>query len=585
MDTFGAARTLEGLTPSERVRVRILIDEVAERDRLIARAEGEKATFLAELATIAHHEGARSDAPNGIEGARRGMAAEVSAATHTHPTAAKHQLDDAEQFVGSYPAMHEALCDGRISVRHARAVVEAGGPLTPDARASLDHAAVPFAEASTPGDLKRIVKKQAAEIAPLSLRERHQRERERRFVTLTERDDGMSDLIIYLPTFEGRALYDRATEMAKAVKADRRRVRREFERASGPPPGASRPGTSDSRPGTRESYPGTNASGHDAGDAEQDRDRLGGGLNGIDGHANNSSGIIDDAVGSVAATDMRTTDQLRVDILTDLLLTGEPTGHDLHSSGTGAALADVQATVQVTIPVDQIIDPDDGTSWIDEGGLVSPDTARGIAGTATGWERLFYRPETGIIEYADHYRPSAAQRRALIGRDMTCRFPGCTVPARKSDIDHSRDYARGGATVQSNLAALCEGHHMMKHQSGWTLRQGAHGVIEWTSPTGRTYRDEPASRVFFQDMSAPRPDDPAPPWAAHAAAQAPPRAGSHDGVGELIDDLERTRSRRERAARERQFERDRDARNDAAARARAVERSDDEATPEEERER
>lgn len=409
--------------------------------------------------------------------------------------------------------MHDALCDGRISVRHARAVVDAGGPLTPDARASLDQAAVPFAEQSTPGDLKRIVKKQAAELAPLSLRERHERERARRFVTLTERDDGMSDLVIYLPTFEGRALYDRATEMAKIVTADRRRARRAHDREGG--------------------------------------------------HA------VDDAA-PAAATDLRTLDQLRVDILTDILLSAEPTGHDLHASGTGATLADVQATVQVTIPVDQMIDPDDGTSWIDEGGRVSPNTARIVAGSAAGWERLFYRPDSGTIERVDHYRPSAAQRRALIGRDMTCRFPGCTVPARKSDIDHSHDYARGGQTAQSNLAALCEGHHMMKHGSGWTLRQLADGVIEWTSPAGRTHRDEPASRVFFQPAPSPTRDDDRPEWARDGD---PPE--NRGDFRAHVESLEAKRRADERSAHERRIVQDRDARNNAAARARAAERADD----------
>lgn len=454
MDAERITRKLEGLDPRQRERARVLVDEVVECDRAIARAEGKKALLLAELAEIAHTEGERSAAPNGIEDARRAMASEIAAATHTHPAAAKHVMEEAEGFVSDYPRMREALCGGRISARHVRAVTDVGGVLDHDARASLDDAAVPFAETRTPGDLKRIVKQQVAQLDAVSLQERHERERAKRVVTLTERDDGMSDLLFYMPTFEARAISDRATQLAKAVKTDRRRVRRDSERA------------------------------------------------GEDG---------DDAPTAVAATDLRTTDQLRVDILTDLILTSSPTGHELHASGTGA-LAEVNATVQVTIPVEQIIDPSDGISWIDEGGLISPNTARSVAGRAAGWERLFYRPETGVIEHVDHYRPSAEQRRALIGRDVTCRFPGCTTPARRSDVDHTHDYARGGPTAVTNLAHLCESHHVMKHQSGWTVTQRAHGVMEWTSPTGRTYREEPASRVFFRPVAS-RDDDDPPPWA------------------------------------------------------------------------
>ena len=202
---------------------------------------------------------------------------------------------------------------------------------------------------------------------------------------------------------------------------------------------------------------------------------------------------------STAASDHRTFDQLRTDLLADILLTAAPTGHELHASGTGMALENVQATVQVTIPSTMIIDPDHGASWIDGGDLVSPDTARGLAARATGWDRLFVRPDTGAVLASDRYRPDTRQRRALLGRDMTCRFPGCTSLARQADLDHTHDWAHGGQTEIDNLACLCRGHHTMKHHSGWRLRQVGDGLLEWTSPTGVVYVDEPTSRVFFQE--------------------------------------------------------------------------------------
>lgn len=120
-------------------------------------------------------------------------------------------------------------------------------------------------------------------------------------------------------------------------------------------------------------------------------------------------------------------------------------------------------------------------------------------GDTTGWERIFHRPDDGGVTAVDHYRPTSAQRRALIARDVTCRFPGCSVSAPRCDIDHSHDYARGGTTELSNLAALCPAHHQMKHQDAWRVRQVGSGVLEWTSPTGRVVTDAPISRVFFQD--------------------------------------------------------------------------------------
>ncbi|MGM1030810.1 MAG: hypothetical protein ACQEWM_13205, partial [Actinomycetota bacterium] len=37
----------------------------------------------------------------------------------------------------------------------------------------------------------------------------------------------------------------------------------------------------------------------------------------------------------------------------------------------------------------------------------------------------------------------------------------------------------------------CRRHHMMKHSTGWRVEQLPGGVLEWTSPLGTVFRDEP----------------------------------------------------------------------------------------------
>uniref|UniRef100_UPI0012EB03C4 DUF222 domain-containing protein n=1 Tax=Microbacterium karelineae TaxID=2654283 RepID=UPI0012EB03C4 len=227
MDQERVAEKLPGLTPGELARVRGLIDEVAECDRDIARAEGVKARVLAELARIAHAEGARQEAPDGPEYARRAMAAEVAVATRVHPSSAKHRMEDAERLVADFPVTLEALSEGRISKRHADVIAGAGVNLDAGGKASLDAHAVAFARVRTAGEVGKIAKLQAAQLAPVSLRERHARARKERRVVLTECDDGMSELWMFVPSLEGRAIYDRVTQMARAVKTDRRRARAE----------------------------------------------------------------------------------------------------------------------------------------------------------------------------------------------------------------------------------------------------------------------------------------------------------------------------------------------------------------------
>jgi hypothetical protein len=122
---------------------------------------------------------------------------------------------------------------------------------------------------------------------------------------------------------------------------------------------------------------------------------------------------------------------------------------------------------------------------------IDPDTARILAGNATGWNRVLTDPVNGAVLAVDRYRPGEDLRRLLRARDSRCRFPGCGIKARELDLDHTEDAALGGATESGNLAGLCRRHHVLKHHSDWTVRQTGNGDLEWTSPTGRTYKDSP----------------------------------------------------------------------------------------------
>jgi hypothetical protein len=84
--------------------------------------------------------------------------------------------------------------------------------------------------------------------------------------------------------------------------------------------------------------------------------------------------------------------------------------------------------------------------------------------------------------------PGNRLARWIVTRDRMCRAPGCRVPARAADIDHTIDHASNGPTSHDNLAVTCRHHHRLKHEGGWQVTQPTPGTLIWTSPGGRNYR-------------------------------------------------------------------------------------------------
>lgn len=84
---------------------------------------------------------------------------------------------------------------------------------------------------------------------------------------------------------------------------------------------------------------------------------------------------------------------------------------------------------------------------------------------------------------------------AVLSRDRTCTFPGCSVPAFRCDLDHVRRPSppRPGMTQEApevgpdELISLCRHHHVVRARSGWRPDLAADGTVRWTSPTGHRY--------------------------------------------------------------------------------------------------
>lgn len=78
-----------------------------------------------------------------------------------------------------------------------------------------------------------------------------------------------------------------------------------------------------------------------------------------------------------------------------------------------------------------------------------------------------------------------AQRRALRTMYATCAHPQCTVGFERCRIHHVIFWDRFGPTDLANLIPVCERHHHLVHEGGWTLTLTLDRVATWTAPDGR----------------------------------------------------------------------------------------------------
>ena len=161
-----------------------------------------------------------------------------------------------------------------------------------------------------------------------------------------------------------------------------------------------------------------------------------------------------------------------------------------------------RAEIMVLINAETLFGADDQPAELHGYGPISAEAARRLARSATRWTGLVQDPQTGeILGVGRRRKVPAGLARWLRARDGTCRFPGCRVSTAVSEIDHTTDWAQGGPTDHGNLAHLCRRHHRFKTLGFWTACQPKPGIMEWTSPTGRTYRTEP-----FLDLAPARPE-------------------------------------------------------------------------------
>lgn len=454
-----------------------LVTAVIETRRRIAALQAHESRLLAgavdlALARMAQRHALRRSTDHDLP--VREIAAELGAAMRLSDRTVQSRMGDATTLVERFPATLSSWEAGEVDAAHVAAIVESGAGIGDDeARVRFEARALELARCETPARLRPALRAIAAAIDPEAESDPRRGHGARR-VRVIDLSDGMARLAADLPAVLAHAVLDRLTRMGRDVLRN--------------PVG-----------------PGEPAAPHEPDGL--DLGECGGGDDGTPPALRTGPSCAPDAAGDRdddSRADSRTMDQLRADILADLLLAGAPAGH-----GDGDALSAIEGRVQVTVPALTLAGVGPEPALLSGYGPIDAATARILAGAAPGWDRVFADPLSGAVLAVDRYRPGDRLRRLLAARDEHCRFPGCRMPARRCDLDHTEDAALGGPTTAGNLGHLCRRHHTLKHATTWSVRQLGRGVIEWRSPIGRRYQDHPPAMVRFVP-APPGPERPAP---------------------------------------------------------------------------
>jgi len=120
---------------------------------------------------------------------------------------------------------------------------------------------------------------------------------------------------------------------------------------------------------------------------------------------------------------------------------------------------------------------------------------------------------------------TGSTRRMLYVKDRRCGFPGCSAAVWFCDADHSVPHEQGGCTDTENCGLFCRRHHRLKTFTAWRWRRLPDGSLEWTDPSGRTWRRGPSAVLRLPEVRAIDPPDPPGEEGDVPASPRTPRAG------------------------------------------------------------
>jgi Domain of unknown function (DUF222) len=160
--------------------------------------------------------------------------------------------------------------------------------------------------------------------------------------------------------------------------------------------------------------------------------------------------------------------------------------------------------IGVVVPLASLLDLDDTPAELaDRSAPIPAEELRQLISDTLGpdrttshdevmFTRLLTDPGGRLLDVTELGRYASRRlAEAVMLRAGTCRFPTCSVPADRCDLDHHDPWPHG-ATSASNVDPLCRRHHRAK-TFAWLASVRDGDTVEWTMPDDVCYRcvDEP----------------------------------------------------------------------------------------------
>ena len=402
-------------------------------------------TSLIQDATLAIAGNSPSESDELWQGVDESEREDVATALRLSPQTAQLRIDVARTLSNHLPATCQALSTGDLSPAHATLIARESAEaikrgVSEEALREIELKAIAHSEFHTPAQVGRKIRTLIAQHAPEEFEASNEIARDSRSVSLHHESDGMSTLIALLPAEDAQTVYQAINAMIEWEENSRH-----FERADS----------------TNEKFDvvenvastSTNARFSDSANLKARR-----------------------------SEDTRTIDMKRADALSKIaadFLGRISTEYTPHRR---------PVTINLTMDLPTMLGLAENPALLSGYGPIPASIGRQLAQDGK-WRKFITDPESGALLDIGReiYSPPQFLVDFLAARDRICRFPGCSQPARVSDIDHAQPWEEGGATSPKNLGFLCRRHHRLKTHNGWKIESFDDGSCTWISPAGKKF--------------------------------------------------------------------------------------------------